>query len=126
MTDINVGAITELMTEKVDLDMDNINPSTTAKETVANWGMPDYSNTTALTVGTISDFPCDAIGYVQIPFANSQSLDVTIDGVPVFYARISSGYGSPQGSQFLIPKGSTVVITGDLQTGYYAPLKANS
>lgn len=121
---VDINQVYEDINLKASKDLSDVTPI--GKETVVGWGMPDYSAKVSLSVGTIENFPCNAIGYVQIPYANSQSLDVTIDGVSVFYARTSSGYGSPQGCQFIIPKGSTVVITGNLQTGYYAPLKANS
>lgn len=45
MSDVNTdtGVILEALNDKADRDLNNINPSASAKETIVGWGIPDYS-----------------------------------------------------------------------------------
>lgn len=42
-TEINIGAITEALNGKVDIDFNNANPNQAFKEASVDWGMPDYT-----------------------------------------------------------------------------------
>lgn len=49
---------------KADVDLSNMNPTQTVKNTIVGWGMPDFSAGVAFT-GTIT-LPCDALVYSYI------------------------------------------------------------
>lgn len=49
---------------KVDLDLNNMNPSQTAKETIVGWGMPDF--TAAIDITSASSYTCPSAGYLRL------------------------------------------------------------
>lgn len=54
---------------KVDLNLNNMNPSATSKETIVGWGMPDYSAQIALSTGTAEQtYTAPSKGYIGYSF----------------------------------------------------------
>lgn len=49
---IDAGRIGEQLANKVDINFNNMNPSQTAKNTIVEWGMPDYSAGVSMTSGS--------------------------------------------------------------------------
>lgn len=102
---------------KADVDLSNMNPTQTVKNTIVGWGMPDFSAGVAFT-GTIT-LPCDALVY---SFASGGGVWVgagfKINGVTIsnssLYASASCCYAA---------KGSTVQAGGDGGACKYYPLK---
>ena len=56
MSDINTdtGVILEALNDKADRDLNNINPSSTVKQTMVSWGIPDYNSAVSLSAPTTS------------------------------------------------------------------------
>lgn len=50
-TEQTAGLNSELFNGKVDLNLNNMNPSATAKQTIVGWGMPDYESGVAISSG---------------------------------------------------------------------------
>lgn len=91
-------------------------------KTSSSWGMPNYAERVSLEVGTVV-VPVDSIGYARSCHDQNSDVTVTVDGAVVFWVASGSSSSTSAGGQFLIPAGSTVTISGDLQEAYYAPLK---
>lgn len=49
---------------KVDLNLNNMNPSATAKETIVGWGMPDYTAGISITLTTDSPYTAQKDGFI--------------------------------------------------------------
>ena len=65
---INAGRIEENLTNKVDLNFNNMNPSQTAKNTIVGWVIPDYSAGVAVSLNGVSTtftVPIDGFLFVQ-------------------------------------------------------------
>ena len=56
MSDVNTdtGVILEALNDKADRDLNNINLSATAKQTIVGWGIPDYDSAVSLSAPTTS------------------------------------------------------------------------
>lgn len=85
--------------------------------------MPDYTSTVALTNGTYSDFPVNAVGYVQQSSAWTTVI-VKVDDKVVYRHQVGKDGEGNGGGSFLIPKGCTLVVESSDNKGYYAPMKA--
>lgn len=53
-TEQTAGITTAQLNAKVDLDLDNMTPSATAKETIVGWGIPDYTAGVAISTGYVA------------------------------------------------------------------------
>lgn len=64
----NAGINTTLFSSKVDLNLNNINPSANAIKSILNWAIPDYSSTTSLTIDNTTRTITEAqgIGYIFV------------------------------------------------------------
>ena len=81
-TEINIGAITEALNGKVDVDLKNANPGPEFKEASVGWGMPDYSAGIAVSTPIeASPFvaPCDGL-YVVTGLLSNTNATLTING----------------------------------------------
>ena len=59
--EVDIDEIATDLNGKADVDLSNMNPTQTVKNTIVGWGMPDFSAGVAFT-GTIT-LPCDALIY---------------------------------------------------------------
>ena len=59
--EVDIDEIASDLNGKADVDLSNMNPTQTVKNTIVGWGMPDFSAGVAFT-GTIT-LPCDALVY---------------------------------------------------------------
>lgn len=102
MSDINIGQFSEALNDKVDLDFNNMNPSSTSKNTIVGWGLPDYSNVTTLDINTPSPFDAWWWGDTN----HYQHWDITLpDGTTTRLCGVSNGGLNSTCFQFF-PKGT--------------------
>lgn len=78
------GLNTELFNGKADVDLNNINPSNSAKATIVGWGMPDYTAGVSIS-GTTFTAPCDCFiaFYVGASVQNGGGGSINVDGVVI-------------------------------------------
>jgi hypothetical protein len=70
---------------------------------------PDYASAVEISSGWVAEYDC--IGYCDITQSNNQSATVYVDGKTVY--NFSGGdYPKRNGSQWFVPKGSTVTYSG--------------
>lgn len=131
-TDIEVD-IDEIATDlngKADVDLSNINASTSAKNTINGWGIPDYTAVVSLGEPTAyQTLPCDCYVYFSADTQGSMS------GEGFYYANSNETYenfytiaGTYQrhGMGLYLPKGWKVKRYNSASTIYYCPLKGAS
>ena len=83
------GLNASLFNGKMDLDMSNMNPSQTAKQTVVGWGMPDFSRAISVTpLSSGSSYTARVTGWVQIIGSSGGNRLATLDCY-----NSSNGYG---------------------------------
>lgn len=112
---INAGAVLGQLSNKADVDLSNMNPTQTVKNTIVGWGMPDFSAGVAFT-GTIT-LPCDALVYsYKSGGGNWEGASFTVNGVQISNSAIYSST-----SCCYVAKGSNVVATSG--SCKYYPLK---
>lgn len=87
-TEQTAGLNAELFNGKVDLDLNDMNPSATAKETIVGWGMPDYSAAISATGAYTSNnkftAPADGIliyGYWSTTNSKIYVNDIVVGGL---------------------------------------------
>lgn len=119
-----LNGLTTTTTELNSLDGVKSNVQKQIDDIVAGSFMPDYSSPTPLLTGSTT-VPINAIGYARSVHDSSNYLSVKVDGCEVVYVQPGTSSSTSMGAQFFIPAGSTVTIEGELNTGYYVPLKAN-
>lgn len=79
-TEQTAGITTAQLNAKVDLDLDNMTPSATAKETIVGWGIPDYTAGVAISTGYVAV----SNGMVKIVRGGgSWGVSLRVDGVVV-------------------------------------------
>lgn len=119
-TDIEVD-IDEIATDlngKADIDLSNMNPTQTVKNTIVNWGMPDYNSKVTIATTTY-EAPCD--GYVWYRNNAAQAMTVTVGGIEWYTGTV---YGTSGTAIFPISKGETsVASTLSNVVAYFIPLK---
>lgn len=103
-TEQTAGITTAQLNAKVDLDLDNMTPSATAKETIVGWGIPDYTAGVAISTGYVAV----SNGMVLIVRGGgSGGVSLFVDGV-----RVDGNYSNTTnegGCLFaFVKKGSTV------------------
>lgn len=135
-TDIQVD-IDEVVTDlngKADVDLSNMNPSQTAKDTIIGWGMPDYSAGENRSWATSYKENVDGYAYVKGQGTTSSSCyDIQISFDNTNWTSISSVYISGNGSNaagFIpIPKDVYWKVTagggGHLSCKFYPKKGAN-
>ena len=99
---------------KADVDLSNINASQTAKETIIDWGMPDYSRATTITYNSGDEIGFD--GYLAITgyWQNKDtSASLYIDGCLVMRQSSANdnGYSQSNHNSVFVNVSSTDVIT---------------
>lgn len=110
------------LTTKADVDLSNINPTQTVKNTIVGWGMPDYDSAVEITATVAgyfvwSEAPCD--GFV---FTNYTGAYFYINNTPT-----NTGYVTVASNGAFVSKGKYVCpIVASGYKGYFAPLKGVS
>lgn len=120
-TDIEVD-IDEVMTDlnsKADIDLSNINPSQTVKNTIIDWGMPDYSAGVSISNGYTA--PVNGVIIASFNWSNS-NWSASIDGYP-FVASNNISNSGQQSSGFCIAPKNSVFTTNASGTFMFFPLK---
>lgn len=116
---IDAGRIGEQLTNKVDINFNNMNPSQTAKNTIVGWGMPDYSATIIPTSPFVA--PCN--GYLFALFGSGKSLTMTItqpDGKSYTFETFGTYSNDMSNVCYPISKDCTVVSNFP-NTKYFYP-----
>lgn len=107
----NLGRIEESFVNKVDTDLNNMNPSQTAKKTFLSWELPDYS----AGVATLTA-PCEGwfnVNTVVVP--NGGTYETNINGVNVETYSAPSGAVRVTGSMYRVSEGDVIVSAGNVQ-----------
>ena len=104
-TEQTAGLNAELFNGKVDLNLNNMNPSVTAKETIVGWGMPDYSN--PITLG-VTSYTATENGWIKVNMDVYEGVvSLSINGT-----EIATGGGNASNNDqkiFPIKSGDTAV-----------------
>lgn len=121
MTDINVGAFSEALNDKLDRDAGNA--ASDIKQTVVGWGMPDYANAVSIASG---DFPYTATqkGFVIVEgAANSSTFSVSVDDVEMVCSQGTNSYNQRSG-WVIVDVGDIVKVTSSSSvTAHFIPMK---
>lgn len=107
----NLGRIEETLVNKVDTDLNNMNPSQPVKKTFLSWELPDYS----ASVATLTA-PCEGwfnVNTVVVP--NGGTYVTNINGVNVETYSAPSGAVRVAGSMYRVSEGDVIVSTGNVQ-----------
>lgn len=119
MADINIGAISEALNNKADLDFNNMDPSDLSKETIVGWGMPDYSAGVSVTLPYTANNKCFVVGYAS---ASNQAISFMINGEVVSTnGGTNATYYTRTG--FYLNTGDVLSCTITGATGVVYPLK---
>ncbi len=107
------GLNAELFNGKVDLNFNNMNPSQTAKNTIVEWGMPDYSAGISVTYPLSKNpftAPCHGI-FCAWGKPSNTTIRYVINEVKQEYLRLaelSGGSGGYQGRSIDLSKGDVM------------------
>ena len=113
------GLNTELFNGKADIDLNNINPSNSAKAMIVGWGMPDYTAGVALSDITPSNPYTATIDCVI--YGTAYNGAVYVNGNIVAYAD-GTNYAFP--ITIILPKGDIITTTATkMGRVYMIPLK---
>ena len=91
------GLNAELFNEKVDVDFDNMTPSSSAKATIVGWGLPDFTTLTSVS---------------SLPFTATQDCWVFITADRNSNSD-SAGYITVNGTNLILFRNVTNSMTGD-------------
>ena len=106
----NLGRIEETLVNKVDTDLNNMNPSQTVKKTFLSWELPDYS----AGVATLTA-PCEGwfnVNTVVVP--NGGMYETNINGVNVETYSAPSGAVRVTGSMYRVSEGDVIASAGNV------------
>lgn len=110
-TEQTAGLNSELFNGKVDLNLNNMNPSAIAKETIVGWGMPDYSAGVSKTWNTdiVASKNCFVVygGYSDNNTTNSMRFYIDGNIVGSFVLANAGVFMQT----FFVPKGHTYKAT---------------
>lgn len=132
-TEVDVGAVTERLNEKLDLNLNNFNPSQSFKDMTVGWIMPDYSTFTTIAAST--NFEAPSAGVISFAPATNANTTASLDVGGSGYLSIAgktllqttyvhgSDSGHPDGGLFPIDKGEIAYHTMTYGTVYFYPLK---
>lgn len=121
MTDINVGAFSEALNDK--LDRDASNAASDGKQTIVGWAIPDYANVVSIAS---SDFPYTAAkkGFVIVEgSASSSTFSVSVDDVEIVSLQGAGTYNVRSG-WVIVDVGDIVKVTSSSSViGRFIPMK---
>ena len=106
------GLNSELFNGKVDLNFNNMNPSQTAKNIIAGWGMPDYSaGVDYANDTTVHTAPSNGILEISYTVAAATIGYLKINGIDAAASYHTSGYLTMLTGQYMLSEGDTFQIT---------------
>lgn len=118
------GLNASLFNGKVDTDLDNMNPSATAKATIIGWGIPDYTTKTSITLPYTATESC----LYSFEWGTYSRGTILINGIEVCHkigASNDDNYGTQQ--FLMIGTGDVITTTGTAPTdNYIYKLKGNN
>ena len=111
-TQQTAGLNTELFNNKLDLNMANMAPTSTVKNTITTWGMPDYSaGVTYANNTTVNTAPSNGVLVISY-YVNAQTTGYfKINGKNIAANFHTSVYGTMVTGQYMLSKGDTFQIT---------------
>lgn len=113
------GLNAELFNGKVDLDLNNMNPSATAKETIVGWGLPDYSAGVTTLISTSASYTALSAGFITVVKNNT----ATQMGIKINDVDVQDNWKLNIDGQYLVSEGDVIKTTaGDVNLKFY-PLK---
>ena len=130
--DINVGGVLEALNGKVDIDLGNCpivantdasNFTTTGKETVVDWGIPDYDAIIDIGATTQGNYlwveiPASGIVFATSSYQNAApTIHINKEASTNGMIAITSGYAIVEKGKFV----SCAVTSGG--KGYFVPFK---
>lgn len=107
MSDINVGQFSEALNDKMDRDANNA--SSSGKETISEWGIPDFATPTTTGLSLNTSYQAASDGYVQLTASSGGSIygstnaniQISNDN-STFVVAVADGCYSSGGSSTLI------------------------
>lgn len=116
------GLNSELFNDKVDLNLNNMNPSAAAKQTIVGWGMPDYSAGVAVTFPYTA--PSDGVIFYSWGSSGATS-DIVINNVIV--GQYKTDNGNIHSQKVYLSRGDVIAPSGgSVQSSFtqiFFPLK---
>lgn len=120
-TQQTAGLNASLFNGKVDLDLNNMNPSATAKKTIVGWGMPDYSAVVSRTVGTT--YTASVNGYIFgfFGYTDGNTYSLYINGTAMI-SKVSMEFSDTDDFYILpVKKGDTYRCVGSGSSIKFVP-----
>lgn len=119
-----LGDVTTTLSNKADVDLDNINASQTAINTIVGWSMPDYTNAIAIS-GT---YTAPSVGWVTIAAANVGvgGIYALVNNIPVARGDYASNgtWTGDLNCQIMVSKGDVITnLIGSPFHSYFIPCK---
>lgn len=114
-TEQTAGLNSELFNGKMDLDAGNATSST--KEAIVGWGMPDYTAGIAKTVG--ASYKAEQNGFIKIDIINNSYGSLVIDGVTVVGTLTNNASMCALSFVFPIAKGQVYNASGVYSITFY-------
>lgn len=112
---VDIDDIATDLNGKADVDLSNMNPTQTVKDTIITWGLPDYSN--AITISSPYTAPSSGV----ITWQNSATTNCTVNGTTVY---IGGNDNSNEGFVFLpVSEDDKVAFTVDSGVPRFIPFK---
>ena len=104
---------------KANTDLSNMNPTSTAKETIVGWSMPDY---TAKIETQETTYTAPSKGWVYV-MTQGNELKVSINGSQLAHGRSGIYYNVCYSLAYMVNTGDVVTVTG-MDTAKETPLIA--
>ena len=116
--EVDIDEIATDLNGKADIDLSNMNPTQTVKNTIVDWGMPDYSAGVSISSG----YEAVSNGYIIcITVWQNAQVDVYINGVKI-YTCYSGGAWFSQDMIIPVSEGDVITYTGS-GTQLFLPCK---
>ena len=121
----DIDDITTELSNKVDADLSNINPTTTAINTIIGWSMPDY--TQGVSINSLP-YTAPADGFIHpaiAALAGTAELFINENKVSHAYASTNTFYSMISG-QYQVEEGDIISSNGTLQWMNFFPIKGGN
>lgn len=119
-----VGGLVAQMELKANATLDNINPTTQAKQEIVSWGMPDYSAEVALAKDN-KNITIETKGYVLFKHTSITAGSTGfVNDIEVFRAQAyASAYADTPSLMIPVDIGDTVRATSGIAKFAFYPMK---
>ena len=111
-TFVDVGQMTQTLTNKADVDLNNAQPCDNFKQQIMNWLMPDYTSPVSVPNGVIFTAPCP--GYLNCADARSGTgsgtIKIAVNGVNVRVWEWQGNYAANT-YQYMVSKNDEIFLT---------------